>query len=273
MKPCGEASSNLFRSPEEGVPSSLPNRRALNIFGPTEEPQNIPKRTNCPGGKGSGIFEEAMPVHTQQPLNPPGGKTSDIFGSPVTATLPLARPNKPKDHVLLCEEDPKLDLKASRSTLPREEPGEKGGPREADHAWGPQLQPMPRVDSHEPWLGPWPGSHNKVLNPPGGQSTTFFYYRSYYWGEPRWRKHSGIQSPGELRKASTQRRRERDEVSWPTNPSWNHEAALAVGICYHSCPSMFVLLASQGYPVSVPSLVFSSLAAQVVFASSLLSFW
>ena len=94
MKPCGEASSNLFRSPEEGVPSSLPNRRALNIFGPTEEPQNIPKRTNCPGGKGSGIFEEAMPVHTQQPLNPPGGKTSDIFGVTSDSHFTLGTPKQ-----------------------------------------------------------------------------------------------------------------------------------------------------------------------------------
>ncbi|XP_036890367.1 jupiter microtubule associated homolog 2 isoform X2 [Sturnira hondurensis] len=95
-KPPGGASSDLFGSPEEGVPSSRPNRMASNIFGPTEEPQNIPKRTNPPGGKGSGIFEESTPVHTSQRLNPPGGKTSNIFGSPVTATVPLAHPNKPK---------------------------------------------------------------------------------------------------------------------------------------------------------------------------------
>lgn len=147
---------------------------ASNIFGPTEEPQNMPKRTNPPGGKGSGIFEESMPVHTRQRLNPPGGKTSDIFGSPVSATLPVAHPNKPKDHVLLCEgEDQKLDLKAAMNTLPREEPGEKGGPREADSAQEPQ--PTPTADNHEPRLGPRPRSHNKVLNPPGGKSSISFY--------------------------------------------------------------------------------------------------
>ncbi|XP_045676858.1 jupiter microtubule associated homolog 2 [Phyllostomus hastatus] len=173
MKPPGGASSDLFGSPEEGVPSSRPNRMASNIFGPTEEPQNIPKRTNPPGGKGSGIFEESTPVHTSQRLNPPGGKTSNIFGSPVTTTLPLAHPNKPKDHVLLCEEDPKLDLKAATSTLPREEPGEKGRRREADGAQEPQAPPT--VDSHEPRLGPRPRSHNKVLNPPGGKSSISFY--------------------------------------------------------------------------------------------------
>ncbi|XP_019676788.2 jupiter microtubule associated homolog 2 isoform X2 [Felis catus] len=108
MKPPGGEASNLFGSPEEAAPSSRPNRMASNIFGPTEEPQNIPKRTNPPGGKGSGIFDESTPVQTRQRLNPPGGKTSDIFGSPVAATSPSAHPNKPKDHVFLCEgEDPK----------------------------------------------------------------------------------------------------------------------------------------------------------------------
>uniref|UniRef100_A0A8C5W0M0 Jupiter microtubule associated homolog 2 n=1 Tax=Microcebus murinus TaxID=30608 RepID=A0A8C5W0M0_MICMU len=48
MKPPGGEPSNLFGSPEETVPSSRPNRMASNIFGPTEEPQNIPKRTNPP---------------------------------------------------------------------------------------------------------------------------------------------------------------------------------------------------------------------------------
>ncbi|CAD7683380.1 unnamed protein product [Nyctereutes procyonoides] len=171
-KPPGGEASNLFGSPEEAAPSSRPNRMASNIFGPTEEPQNIPKRTNPPGGKGSGIFDESTPVQTRQRLNPPGGKTSDIFGSPVAATSPLAHPNKPKDHVLLCEgEDPKSAPTAATSMSPREEPGEKGGPGEAGRA----QQPMPTLDSHEPRLGPRPRSHNKVLNPPGGKSSISFY--------------------------------------------------------------------------------------------------
>ncbi|XP_059011401.1 jupiter microtubule associated homolog 2 isoform X1 [Mustela lutreola] len=174
MKPPGGEASNLFGSPEEAVPSSRPNRMASNIFGPTEEPQNIPKRTNPPGGKGSGIFDESTPVHTRQRLNPPGGKTSDIFGSPVAATSPLAHPNKPKDHVFLCEgEDPRSGPKAATSTSPREEAGEKGGPGEAGRT--PQPVPMPTGDSHEPRLGPRPRSHNKVLNPPGGKSSISFY--------------------------------------------------------------------------------------------------
>lgn len=85
------------------------------------------------GGKGSGIFDESMPVQTRQRLNPPGGKTSDIFGSPVTAASPLAHPNKAKDHVLLHEgEEPTPDLKASASAsprLPRQEPASKVAPK------------------------------------------------------------------------------------------------------------------------------------------------
>lgn len=174
MKPPGGESNDIFGSPEEGVPSSKPHRMASNIFGPTEEPKNIPKRTNPPGGKGSGIFDESTPVQTRQRLNPPGGKTSDIFGSPVTATAPLAHPNKPKDHVLLCEgEDCKSDLKAATNSTPRGEQGEKGSTAEAEPAKIPE--PTPTADSHEPRLGPRPRSHNKVLNPPGGKSSISFY--------------------------------------------------------------------------------------------------
>ncbi|EDL97246.1 similar to RIKEN cDNA 1700049L16 (predicted) [Rattus norvegicus] len=155
----GGESSNPFGSPS----TSKPYRMASNIFGPPEEPKNIPKRTNPPGGKGSGIFDESTPVQTRHRPNPPGGKTSDIFGSPVTATMPLAHPNKPKDHVLLCEgEDCKPDWKASTYSAPRRE-----------HAKKPEATPT--VDSHEPRLGPRPRSHNKVLNPPGGKSSISFY--------------------------------------------------------------------------------------------------
>uniref|UniRef100_A0A8C6RSE3 Hematological and neurological expressed 1-like protein n=1 Tax=Nannospalax galili TaxID=1026970 RepID=A0A8C6RSE3_NANGA len=162
--PRGGELSNLFGSPEEAVPSSKPNRMASNIFGPTEEPQNLPKRTNPPGGKGSGIFDESTPVQTRQRLNPPGGKTSDIFGSPVTATAPLAHPNKPKTG---------KKNKSFANSMPREEPGKKDSPREVNHAKMPE--PTPTVDSHEPRLGPRPRSHNKVLNPPGGKSSISFY--------------------------------------------------------------------------------------------------
>ena len=63
MRPPRGASSDLFGSPEEGVPSSRPNRMASNIFGPTEEPQNIPKRTNPPGtGLGDSFVLWPLPV-------------------------------------------------------------------------------------------------------------------------------------------------------------------------------------------------------------------
>uniref|UniRef100_A0A8L2R4T4 Cramped chromatin regulator homolog 1 n=1 Tax=Rattus norvegicus TaxID=10116 RepID=A0A8L2R4T4_RAT len=170
MKPPGGESNDIFGSPEEGVPSSKPHRMASNIFGPTEEPKNIPKRTNPPGGKGSGIFDESTPVQTRQRLNPPGGKTSDIFGSPVTATAPLAHPNKPK----LCQVHlPKSSKAAATNSTPRGEQGEKGSSTEAEPAKIPE--PIPTVDSHEPRLGPRPRSHNKVLNPPGGKSSISFY--------------------------------------------------------------------------------------------------
>ncbi|XP_049988514.1 jupiter microtubule associated homolog 2-like, partial [Alexandromys fortis] len=127
MKPPGGESGNLFESPEEGVPSSKPNRIAFNISGPTEEPKNITKRTITAGGKGSGIFDASTPVQTRQRLNPPGGKTSDIFGSPVTATTPLEHPNKPKDHVLLCEgEDSKFDLRLDCHGPPLVETTDRG---------------------------------------------------------------------------------------------------------------------------------------------------
>lgn len=36
-------------------------------------------------------------------------------------------------------------------------------------------EPGPKIDDHEPRLGPRPRSHNKVLNPPGGKSSIAFY--------------------------------------------------------------------------------------------------
>ncbi|XP_036594797.1 jupiter microtubule associated homolog 2 [Trichosurus vulpecula] len=175
MKPPGGDSSNLFGTPEEVIPSSRPNRMASNIFGASEEPQNIPKRSNPPGGKGSGIFEEPTPVQARCRSNPPGGKTSDIFGSPVTITVPLAHPNKPKDHIVLREgEDTKLQLKATENTQSsREEHDEKCDKGKEERAK--EAESKLKIDNHEPRLGPRPRSHNKVLNPPGGKSSISFY--------------------------------------------------------------------------------------------------
>ncbi|NWY05942.1 JUPI2 protein, partial [Nothoprocta ornata] len=96
LKPPGGGSSNLFGNAEEVSSSSRPHRMASNIFGASEEPQNIPKRTNPPGGKESGIFEDPSLAQPRPRVNPPGGKTSDIFGSPVSTSVVRAHPNKPK---------------------------------------------------------------------------------------------------------------------------------------------------------------------------------
>ncbi|XP_055991256.1 jupiter microtubule associated homolog 2 [Sorex fumeus] len=165
--PSGEE-SGPFGSAAEATPASRPNRMASNIFGPTEEPQSLPKRTNPPGGKGSGIFEAPAPLQPRQRLNPPGGKTSNIFGSPVAAAVPLAHPNKPKDHAFMCEGgDPDPEPTAAANLAPGEAPGQA-----TDNS---NTAPMPELDSHEPRLGPRPRSHNKVLNPPGGKSSISFY--------------------------------------------------------------------------------------------------
>ncbi|XP_016077213.1 PREDICTED: ovostatin homolog 2-like [Miniopterus natalensis] len=142
--PGGEL-SNLFRNPEKAIPSSRTNRMASNIFGSTEEPQNIPKRTDSPGGKGSGIFDEST---FSEPTFV--GRAVIFWGSQVAAISPLAYPNKPKDHVSCYEgEDSKLNLKAARSTSTRKELGEKGG-REKQL---PGAEPMGQGDSQEHSLG------------------------------------------------------------------------------------------------------------------------
>ena len=45
-------------------------------------------------------------------------QTSDIFGSPVAAASPTAHPNKPKDHVLLCEGEDTPDLRGELTVRP-----------------------------------------------------------------------------------------------------------------------------------------------------------
>uniref|UniRef100_A0A8B9W4Q1 Jupiter microtubule associated homolog 2 n=1 Tax=Anas zonorhyncha TaxID=75864 RepID=A0A8B9W4Q1_9AVES len=149
--PPGGGSSNLFGSTEEVSSSSRPHRMASNIFGASEEPQNFPKRTNPPGGKESGIFEDSGTAQPRPRMNPPGGKTSDIFGSPVSTNVVRAHPNKPK--VFLEDGGEKKDLGKEERCK----------------------EPEPKIDNHEPRLGPRPRSHNKVLNPPGGKSSIAFY--------------------------------------------------------------------------------------------------
>ncbi|XP_053814072.1 LOW QUALITY PROTEIN: jupiter microtubule associated homolog 2 [Vidua chalybeata] len=171
LKPPGGDSSNLFGSTEVSS-SSRPHRMVSNIFGASEQPQNIPKRTNPPGGKESGIFEDSSSAQPRPRLNPPGGKTSDIFGSPVSPSIVRAHPNKPKDHIVLKEEEIPKKLEATENIKPQLEDGSE------KKALGKEEQckePEPKIDNHEPRLGPRPRSHNKVLNPPGGKSSIAFY--------------------------------------------------------------------------------------------------
>uniref|UniRef100_A0A8C0A1S3 Jupiter microtubule associated homolog 2 n=1 Tax=Anas zonorhyncha TaxID=75864 RepID=A0A8C0A1S3_9AVES len=159
FQPPGGGSSNLFGSTEEVSSSSRPHRMASNIFGASEEPQNFPKRTNPPGGKESGIFEDSGTAQPRPRMNPPGGKTSDIFGSPVSTNVVRAHPNKPKVFVMLTP------------TLESQYGGEKKDLGKEERC----KEPEPKIDNHEPRLGPRPRSHNKVLNPPGGKSSIAFY--------------------------------------------------------------------------------------------------
>ncbi|KAJ7427737.1 hematological and neurological expressed 1 like protein [Willisornis vidua] len=109
LKPPGGGSSNVFGSTEEVSSSSRPHRMASNIFGASEQPQNIPKRTNPPA------------TENVKPQLEDGGEKKDVG----------------KEE--RCKE------------------------------------PEPKIDNHEPRLGPRPRSHNKVLNPPGGKSSIAFY--------------------------------------------------------------------------------------------------
>ncbi|XP_015283619.1 PREDICTED: hematological and neurological expressed 1-like protein [Gekko japonicus] len=171
MKPPGGDSSNPFGCPEEVSSPLKPHRMASNIFGATEEPQNIPKKTNPPGGKDSDIFGGHRPNPSRHLTNPPGGKTSNIFGSPEPFSTVRAHPNKPKDHIMLCD----------RGDAPQErKPKAPEDQRpQVEDTYEPQKEtpkePGPKTEDHEPRLGPRPRSHNKVLNPPGGKSSLSFY--------------------------------------------------------------------------------------------------
>ncbi|XP_061455406.1 jupiter microtubule associated homolog 2 [Rhineura floridana] len=175
LKPPGGSSSNLFGSPEEAASSFRPHRMASNIFGGAEETQHFPKRTNPPGGKDSGIFEDHKPNPSRQLTNPPGGKASNIFGSPQPVGIVKAHPNKPKDHVVILTDrgDAPQELKPKGTDNQRakvEDTNEKREPQKESIK-----EPGPKMDDHEPRLGPRPRSHNKVLNPPGGKSSIAFY--------------------------------------------------------------------------------------------------
>uniref|UniRef100_A0A8C5RWK9 Jupiter microtubule associated homolog 2 n=1 Tax=Laticauda laticaudata TaxID=8630 RepID=A0A8C5RWK9_LATLA len=172
LQPPGGPSSDLFGRAEVSS-SSKSQKMASNIFAAAEEPMNFPKRTNPPGGKDSGIFEDHKPNASRQFINPPGGKTSNIFGTSSPVSTVKAHPNKPKDHTFLLNDrgDSSRETKVPEDQRPqREELSEK-----KDLLKETTKEPGPKIDDHEPRLGPRPRSHNKVLNPPGGKSSIAFY--------------------------------------------------------------------------------------------------
>ncbi|KAE8579228.1 hypothetical protein XENTR_v10023953 [Xenopus tropicalis] len=145
---------------------------ASNIFGSQAEPENMSKRSNPPGGKPSGIFQEPDPVQAASRVNPPGGKGSNIFGEAKLTTSPKAHPNKPKDNINIFETD------ASKGSTPVKAAPSPAKPQEQKIPVAKEekvVVPDPALAAHEPHLGPRPRSHNRVLNPPGGKSSVTFY--------------------------------------------------------------------------------------------------
>ncbi|KAM5151955.1 jupiter microtubule associated homolog 2 isoform 2-T2 [Mantella aurantiaca] len=154
---------------------------ASNIFGSTAEPENVPKRSNPPGGKTSGIFQGPGPVQATSKQNPPGGKASDIFGDAQLTTSPKAHPNKPKDNISLKQPEVPVStppVKAEKPPPPPPAPTPEPIVEEKIPVIKEEKKVViPEIDisKHEPHLGPRPRSHNRVLNPPGGKSSVTFY--------------------------------------------------------------------------------------------------
>ncbi|KAJ8284196.1 hypothetical protein COCON_G00030460 [Conger conger] len=174
LRPPGGGSSNLFGGGDEATAPTRSHKMASTIFAPPEEPLGGPKRTNPPGGKSSGIFDDAKAVTQQRPV-PSSGKGSNIFGGAVE-NLPTVRshPNKPKDNIGVNgkpqPEAPRQVVRPAENTPAPSTPSKESPQPQA----GPS-PPQPTGDSHEPRLGPIPRSHNKVIHPPGGKSSVAFY--------------------------------------------------------------------------------------------------
>ncbi|XP_018407876.1 PREDICTED: hematological and neurological expressed 1-like protein [Nanorana parkeri] len=171
LKPPGGGSSYIFGTSEEQSISTRQHRMDSNIFGSAKEPENMPKRSNPPGGKTSGIFQDRKPVQAAGKQNPQGGKSNDIFGDGKLPTSPKAHPNKPKDNISLKE--PERPPPPPPAPTPEPTPEVKTPVAKEEK----KKVAVPEVDlsRHEPHLGPRPRSHNRVLNPPGGKSSVTFY--------------------------------------------------------------------------------------------------
>ncbi|KAG7505918.1 hypothetical protein JOB18_042649 [Solea senegalensis] len=190
LRPPGGGSSNLFGGYEDDAAASRrPNKMASKVFSPPEEPQNMPRRSNPPGGKSSGIFGEPEPAAQPQRPVPPGGTSSLGFGAAGSApdqSPKRSHPNKPKDNLSVGPEpelpacEPKVrqpEVKeevAPPAAVPaKEEPVAVSDPKPTSSSSSPADETL--LKNLEPHLGPRPRSHNRVLNPPGGKSSVVFY--------------------------------------------------------------------------------------------------
>eukprot|EP00062_Callorhinchus_milii_P019072 gi/632973218/ref/XP_007903045.1/ PREDICTED: hematological and neurological expressed 1-like protein [Callorhinchus milii] len=168
LKPPGGGSSNIFGDPDDSS-AGKSYKMASNIFGPPDETQVLPKRSNPPGGKDSGIFSDSG--SQQQHTLPPGGINSNIFGESVPSVAVHVNPHKPKDtHVICGDEEEKEKLKGAE--IHKEQDKKKEEDQEMPVE---EKQKAPAMDQHEPRLGPIPRSHNKVTQPPGGNSTLWLF--------------------------------------------------------------------------------------------------
>ncbi|AWP18738.1 Hypothetical protein SMAX5B_020761 [Scophthalmus maximus] len=164
---------------------------ASKVFSPPEEPQSVPRRSNPPGGRSSGIFGGAEPPAQPQRPMPPGGSSSNIFGAADSAPVQSpskSHPNKPKDNLNVGPE-PELPKPAPKPKVSqpevkeevtppapvpaKEEPPTVSEPEPISYSSSPPDDTS--LKNHEPHLGPKPRSHNRVLNPPGGKSSVVFY--------------------------------------------------------------------------------------------------
>uniref|UniRef100_A0A8C5R230 Jupiter microtubule associated homolog 2 n=1 Tax=Leptobrachium leishanense TaxID=445787 RepID=A0A8C5R230_9ANUR len=169
LKPPGGGSSCIFGSPTEAPAPTRRHKIVSNIFGSPPEPQNVPQRSNPPGGKTSGIFADSAAAPVVQRANqPPAGKRN-IFSEEVLAS-PKAHPNKPKVTVGFLLPAHCIVPFTADDALSTSSRFPLGSPKEVRPSG-----PDPALAAHEPHLGPRPRSHNRVLNPPGGKSSVTFY--------------------------------------------------------------------------------------------------
>ncbi|XP_063790706.1 jupiter microtubule associated homolog 2 [Pseudophryne corroboree] len=170
LKPPGGGSSCIFGNAEEVSAPRRQQKASNNIFGSAPEQENAPRKSNPPGGKTSGIFQDPGPVHAAPRQNPSGGKGNNIFGEGQMPTSPKAHPNKPKDNITLKEPEVTKTATPVKVDPPAPKPEVKT-PVAKERV----VVPDPALAAHEPHLGPRPRSHNRVLNPPGGKSSVTFY--------------------------------------------------------------------------------------------------